>query len=192
MHHRDDAGLLVAVEHADAFRPVEAVRREADQCRAELLHVDRQPTGAGLAIDVERRALLGADLADLAHRLDRADVVVHMVDGDEDGLRGDGGTKFFQLEHALGIDADAGAGPALLLEELDGIDDARMLGRGDDEVLALALVRVGHALDREVGGLRAVGGEEDLLLTVGIDECGDLLARLFQRITDAEAVLMER
>ncbi len=51
-----------------------------------------------------------------------------------------------------------------------------MFGLADDKMVALALVGVSHTLDRQVGRLRAVGGEDDVFGRVGVDERGVLRA----------------
>ena len=59
-------------------------------------------------------------------------------------------------------------------------------------MLALALVGIGRAFDGEVGRFSAVGGEENLLLAVGADQCGHLLARPLESIPDPKPVLVQR
>jgi hypothetical protein len=58
-------------------------------------------------------------------------------------------------------------------------------------MLAFALVRIGRALDRQVGGFGAIRSEEDFLLAVGTDQCGHLLAGSLQSIPDPKAMLVE-
>ena len=55
-----------------------------------------------------------------------------------------------------------------------------MLGLDGDDVVALLLVELGHALDREVVRLGRAGGEDDLLV-VAADQRRDLLARVLDR-----------
>ena len=67
---------------------------------------------------------------------------------------------------------------ALPLEPLAGVEDWPCARSPGDDVVALLPVHLGHALDREVVGLGAAGGEDDLLGIAGADELGDLLAGL--------------
>src|SRR5437762_86942 len=76
----------LTVEHTHAFGPVKAVGRERNQIRSEGLHVEGQPPGTGLGIDIKSDPTLGGDGGDLAHRLQRADVVVGLLHRDENGL----------------------------------------------------------------------------------------------------------
>ena len=70
------------------------------------------------------------------------------------------------------IDGEVGHLEAVLLEELAGVEHRMMLEHtGDDVLLALGGQLVRHALDRPVIGLRAAGGEEDLL-RVGTEALG--------------------
>jgi hypothetical protein len=55
-----------------------------------------------------------------------------------------------------------------------------VLGLLRDEVLALGLVEVGRALDREVVALGRAGGPDDLL-AVATDQRGNLVARMLDR-----------
>lgn len=164
---------------------------EADEGRTPGLDVDRQPACAGLAVHVEGHALLGADASHLGDRLDRADVVVHVVDCDEDGLGCDGLLQFLEPKSALGIDPHPGAGPALFLEELDGVDDAGMFRGADNEVLSTAFIGVGDPLDGEVGRFRAVRGEEDLVRATRVDQSSHLFPGMLQSIANPESVFVE-
>ena len=55
--------LRLAVEHADAGRPVELVAGEDVEVDVEVLHVDRQVHGGLAAVDQHRDAALMRDAA---------------------------------------------------------------------------------------------------------------------------------
>ena len=63
------------------------------------------------------------------------------------------------------------------LERLAGVEDRLVLGGRGDDVVALLLVELDDALDREVVGLGRAAGEDDLL-RLGADQARDLLARV--------------
>ena len=62
-----------------------------------------------------------------------------------------------------------------------------MLDRGGDDVVALVLVELDHALDGEVVGLGGAAGEDDLL-RLGVDQAGDPLAPRLGRLLRLPAV----
>jgi len=76
------ARAAMAIQHADSFRPVKAMRREGKQVRAQSLDIHRQPAHGGFGIDVERDALFVGDGGDLPDRFQRADLVIDQMDGD--------------------------------------------------------------------------------------------------------------
>jgi len=64
---------------------------------------------------------------------------------------------------------------------LAGVEDRLVLDRAGDDVVALVLVELDHALDGEVVGLGGAAGEDDLL-RLGVDQAGDLLAPRLGRL----------
>ena len=67
-----------------------------------------------------------------------------------------------------------------------------MLDLGGDEVLALlVLVGAHYTLDGPVVGLGATGGEEDLRGPGGVDDAGDVLARLLDGVLGLLAQLVD-
>ena len=191
MDNGNQASPFIAIQDANALRSVEAVRGKADQRCTELLHIDGNPTGTGFAIHIERDARRGADSPDLTHRLDGSDIVVHMMNRDQHGLGGQRGTNRLGIHRARRVDGHPGAGPSLFLQKLDGIHHAGVLRGRNHEMLSLALIRVRHALDRQIGGLGAIGREEDLFLTVRIHQRGHLLAGLSKRLAHPESMLVQ-
>jgi hypothetical protein len=138
---------------------------------------------------VEDDALLAADLAHLGDRLDDADLVVHehhrheMVSGRMRRL------ELLEVDQAVLLRVEVGHLEALALELAHGVEHRLVLGLHGDEVLALALVEVRRALDGEVVRFGGAGGPDDFL-GVGIDQRGDLFARLLDRLLGLPAVGM--
>ncbi len=74
------AGLPADVERADALRAVDLVRRDGEEIGFEFLQVDLDPARALHRVAMKDDALGAADLGDLPHRVDDADLVVHHHD----------------------------------------------------------------------------------------------------------------
>ena len=85
------------------------------------------------------------------------------------------------LDAAVLVDRQVGDLEALLLEALAGVEHRLVLGLRGDDVVALVLVELGHALDREVVRLGRARREDDLLARRA-DQRGDLLARRLDRL----------
>ena len=81
--------LLLAVEHADAGRPVELVAGEGIEVAIEVLHVDREMHRALAAVDQHGDAAGMRDPDHLLDRHDGAEHVRHVGDGDHLGARGE-------------------------------------------------------------------------------------------------------
>ncbi len=137
--------------------------REAHQVHLQLGQVDIDLAGGLGRIDVEDDALLAADLADLGDRLDHADFVVHEHHRDQDGVGPDRGLQGVQVDQAVFLHVEVGGLEALALQLAHGVEHGLVLGLDGDEVLALAVVEMRSALDRQVVGLGRAGGPDDLL-----------------------------
>ena len=167
------------VQRADALRAVDLVRREREQIDAHRLDVDRDLAGALRRVGVEEDALLLGDLADLVRSAGSSPIsllacmIVIRI-----GLVGDRVPQLVEVDQAELVDGEIGdRRQALPLERLAGVEDGLVLGRRGDDVVALLLVELDDALDRQVVGLGGAAGEDDLL-GLGADHLGDLLARL--------------
>ena len=147
--------------------------------------VDRQVADRLHGVGVERHAGLVGDGGELGHRLDRADLVVGPHDADERDVVGvlrEDGAQVLDGDVAAPVGLEPGdLGALVVLDEvLDAVEDGVVLDAADDEPGA---GRVGvaaggtGALDGEVVGLGAAGGEDDLGRP-GAEDAGDPLARL--------------
>ena len=124
------ARLAIAVKHADALGPVEAVGAESKELDAEFAHVDGQPANGRGGVHVERHILFRGDGADFLHRLDGADVVIDQMNRHQNRLLGDGLPNILGINASNGIDRDSGYFEAVLGQKFDGIQDRRMFGGG--------------------------------------------------------------
>ena len=82
MQQAGQARPAMPVQDPHTLGTVKTMRREGEQVRAQPLHIHLQPARARLGIHVQRDAPFMGRLADLPDRLNRADVVIDMVDRD--------------------------------------------------------------------------------------------------------------
>src|SRR3984957_1722152 len=126
----------MAIQDADSFGPVEAMRRERKQVCAQRLDIDWHPAHGGFGIDIERDAFFVGDGGDLQDRFQRADLVIDQVNSDQNSLVSNGSADAFGIDEALGIDADARTGEAMLLQERNRIKHSRMLDAADNNMFS--------------------------------------------------------
>mmetsp|Transcript_36948 Transcript_36948/g.119180 ORF Transcript_36948/g.119180 Transcript_36948/m.119180 type:complete len:498 (-) Transcript_36948:48-1541(-) len=185
-----DAGLAPDVEGADALGAVHLVGGDGHQGDVHLGHVDGDLADALGAVGVEEDAFVLADLANLIDRLQHADLVVHVHDGDQSGVWADRLLQLLQVDEAIGAHGKVRHIPSVLhLQAAARGEHALVLRLCGDDVFLLSAVEGGDALDRHVVGLGGAGGEEDLL-GVRVDELRDLLAGLLCSILCIPAVGM--
>ena len=82
------------VERADALGRVEFVAGEGEQIDLQRVHVERNFPGGLHGVGVEIDVGFGGDAADFFERLDGAELVVGVHDGDENGFGADGVAQF--------------------------------------------------------------------------------------------------
>ena len=83
--------------------------------------------------------------ADVLHRLHRADLIVHVHDGDQNGVRPDGRPQLLQRNVAVAVYGQVGHLKALFLQKCQGIVHAGVLDPGADNVLPGPVVGHGRA-----------------------------------------------
>ena len=140
-------------------------------------------------VGMHRDAEFGPDRGELGDRLDRADLVVGPHQRDESGLGGvllELRAQVGGRDDAVGVDREQDElGAGLLGQPLRGVEDGVMFDRrGDDPATAgvgVPLCPV-DPLDRQVVGLGAAAGEDDLG-GPGTDRRGDGLAGLLEPTT---------
>ena len=87
---------------------------------------------------MEQDALLPAELADLRHWLDGADLVVGVHDGHQGSVRADGRLQILQVDDAVFIYRQQRHLEALLLQGRQGVEHRVVLdGRGDQVLFPL-------------------------------------------------------
>src|SRR5690349_2045670 len=96
------------VQSADAFWRVELVSREREQIDAEFFDVNGKLSGGLNGVGVEIDVVLRGDAADFLERLNGAEFVVGVHDGDEAGLRAKGVAERFGIDEAVSADGEIG------------------------------------------------------------------------------------
>ena len=105
-------------------------------------------------VDVEKHAVLVADLTDFENRLNRADFVIHAHDGNERRIRTDGGFNSCRTHETITVNIEVSHLVTFGFETAHRVENRLMFGLLRDEMLALILVEVGSALQSEVVSFR--------------------------------------
>ena len=154
-----------------------------------LIDIDRNLADRLHAVGVEQDALLAADFPDLGDRLDHADFVIGVHDGDQDRLVGDRFAQHVEIDQPVALHRQISDPIAVLLELLAGIEHRFVLGGRGDDVIAFFGIHLRHALDGEVVGFGGAAGENDFLRG-GADQIRNLLARFVHRLLGHPAELV--
>ena len=122
-------GIVTAdVQGADPLWPVDLVRREAEQVDLVAPDVQRDLAHGLGGIGVEDDAAFVAKPADLADRVDRADLVVRRHDGDQHRLIGECSGHRFGRYAAVLVAIDDRDVPSLASQPLHRVEDGLVLG----------------------------------------------------------------
>ena len=155
-------------ERADALRPVNLVCGEREQVDVQHLGLERDPAERlhGVGVDQRPRIAPAHRLGDRRDILDGTGLVIDEHDGNQDGLGGDGRRDGGRVDAAVSIAAGDGVrGQAGFLEMPRGLEDRIVLDRTHHQVMAaLRAPSLHHPAHREVVGLGARSGEDDLAL----------------------------
>jgi hypothetical protein len=155
---RGQANLGPHPERAGTRRPVEIVRGHREQIDHRVVHRKRQPPDDADAVHVKGHALTPGQPADLAQRLQRADLAVGRHDRDERRVGPQGAADGIGIDHTFAVHRQPRHAPALLLEVTARIADRDVLDGGGQHVAAGGPRR--HAADGQVVGLGGAGGED--------------------------------
>ena len=101
---------------------------DGQQVDAEFVHTRGDLADGLRGVGVEGDAVLACDVGDLGDRLDGADLVVGVHDGDEDGAGLDRAGDVVGVDQAVAVDRQDGQPvPEPLDEVLAGVEDGRVL-----------------------------------------------------------------
>jgi len=95
---------------------------------------------------MEDDTLLMTDLADLANRLQHANLVVGRHDGDENRLVIHRALQVFEIDQPICLNRQIGNPVAVLLQPLAGVQNRLVLGHLGDDVVAALAVHLRNAL----------------------------------------------
>ncbi len=173
--------FLAGVEHADAGRPVQLVRGEGVEVRAQRAHVDRDVRHGLGAIDQHHRPGGVRGLDDALHRQHRAQRIGDMRDPDEARARGEQLQVRLELQLAAAVDGgDHKLRPGLLAHHLPGHDVGVVLECRDQDLVPGPEARAAVGLGDEVDRLGGAAHEHHLAHRGGIDEAAHALARTLE------------
>ncbi len=194
---RYGAVLAAQEQRADAVGAADLVAGNRHRGEPGGSEVDRELTDRLDRVGVQRHVELGGHVGEFTDRHDRADLVVgphHAGEGYVGGVAGDGLAQRLRMDAAVGVDRQVlDRGALVLAEPVDGVEDRVVLdGAGQDPGAGRVGVAAGpvQALDGEVVGLRAAGGE-DHLAGAGAEGFGEGLAGLLDGAPCAAAGRVE-
>ena len=198
MQDGDERRVPAREKRTDSDRRADLVPGQGKRVETAGGEVDRQLADGLDGVAVHRDAVLVGDRDDLGDRLDGADLVVGPHHGDErDGFRVAVQRRVERVEPdaAEAVDRQPlDLGALVAGQPLQGVEHRVVLDAAGDDAAApwigLPAAPV-EALDREVVGLGAAGGEDDLG-GLGAECGGDLLARLLDEQPGGPARRVQR
>src|SRR6266849_7832482 len=183
----DNGGKLNAriaaanVKGADTFGSIDFVAGNREQVDVVLLDVYRDFADSLHAIDGKNNAVFLGDLADFRHRIDDANLIVGIHDGNKNGFRRNRFTHVFRVDAAIALHRKIGDFIAVLFEALAGIEHSFVLNGLRNDVIALLAVHLGDTLDHQVVGFGRATGKDDFLGRCA-DQRSDLRTRILYRL----------
>ena len=153
----------------------------AHQINGQHIHVDLDSARSLRGIHVQQDAFFAAQRTNGRNVLDHADFVVHEQDADQDGVGTNGSLQGIHVHQSIFLDIQVSHIKALALQLAHGVQHGLVFGLEGDEVLALALVEVGSALQGQVDGLSGTAGPDDFA-GVCTNQIGHLHTRLLNRL----------
>src|SRR6267378_2940541 len=125
------------IEGTDTFGSIDLVAGDGEQVDIVLLDVDWDFANRLHTIDREDNAVFLGDLADFRHRIDDANLVVGIHDGDQNRFRRNRFTHVFRVDAAIALNRQIGDFVAVLFQALTGVEHSFMLNSLGDDVIAL-------------------------------------------------------
>ncbi len=169
-----DTRFTTHVQRANPFRTVDFVAGEGHQVNFQLAQIDRQLAHALGCINVVDDAARTAEFTDGRDILHNADFVVHVHDGDQNGVVAHGGFQLFQVDNAVALRREIGHFKPFTLQLTAGIQHGFVFGFAGDDVLAFFLVEVGSTFDRQVVRFGCTGGENNFT-RISANQLGNLI-----------------
>lgn len=187
VQHGYGAVLTAEQQRADPVRAADLVAGDGHRGEPGVGEGDGHLAEGLHGVGVQRHVELPCHLGEFTNRQDRTDLVVGPHDGGQGdivGVAGDGLAQGVGVDPAVRVDREVLDGGALVLTEpVHGVEHGVVLdGAGEDAGAGRVGVAAGpvQALDGEVVGLGAAGGENDLA-GAGTERLGERLAGLLDR-----------
>ena len=120
------------------------------------------------------------DFANFRNRVDHANFVIGVHDGDQNCGRANGCFQLIQIDAAILLHRQIGDFKTVFFQALAGVQHGLVLDGLGDDVIALFAVHFRDALDHQVVGFGGAAGENDFFRR-GADQRSDLLTRGFHR-----------
>src|SRR4029077_20163088 len=133
---------------------VEFVAGEGKQVELEGLYVNRDLADGLHRVSVEVDVSVSSDAADLLKRLDGAEFVVGMHNGDENRSRADSIAQIVEIDQAIAVYGEIGNANTLFFKSLTGVEHCFVFDGGGDDVLGGGRRGVDHAEDCVIVRLR--------------------------------------
>lgn len=127
---------------------------EGHQIHFQLAQIDRQFAHALGGINVVDDTARAAHFADGRDILHHADFVVHVHDGNQNGVVTHRCFELVEIDDAVALRRQVGHFKPFALKLTAGVQHRFVLGLAGDDVLAFFLIKVGSAFNRQVIGLR--------------------------------------
>src|ERR1700675_3542366 len=135
------AGVTTAdVQRAYTFGSVNFVARDSEKIDVVFLHVHRNFADSLHAVDGKENAVFLGDLADLCDRVDYANFVVGVHDGDENGFGRNRFAHVFRINAAVFVHRQISYFVAVFLKALAGVQHGLVFNGLGDDVVALFAV----------------------------------------------------
>jgi hypothetical protein len=180
------------VEGTDARRAPELVGREREEVHAQRRGIHGEAAHGLTGIGVETHACRARETSGLRDLLDRAELVVGMLDRCQEGAgRPHLCREPIQVDPALSVDGDDHDLEPVGLERVSDAADRRVLCCADHDPGAELTDRANAAPDRQRDRLGPARGEHDLVRLCS-DRSGDLLARFVQQGAGRATRLVDR
>ena len=162
------------IEHADTLGAVQLMSGEGKKVDVHSFNINCYMTDGLHRIGVEKNSFFTADSPDLLYGHDGADLVVGKHNADEDGIASDCIADLFSLDHAVFVNGEISDLKTMLFQIFAGMKYRMMLDRRGDDMLTLALILFGNALESHIVGF-GTAACEDYLVILGIERGSDLM-----------------
>src|SRR5262245_26180741 len=128
------------VQSTDALRSVSFMAADGEQVDVVFLHVHRNFAYGLHFLDVKDNAIFLGDFADFRDRIDYANLVVGVHDGDQDRFWRNGLADIFRINAAILANGQVGDLVAVLFQALAGVEHSLVLdGLGNDVIALFAI-----------------------------------------------------